>query len=163
VSRRALVVAATALAVTAVVVAVVLAGGGEEDPPGTLGWVEEPLVFTPKNLPRDRTVAGEVSNDTLKKLRLRARRIVVVDAGGRRQETVARFLRAYSHGLYPPTQRPAGYDQSTQARLEGQYVDLKPGERAPLTVSWRLRPGARAPFRLDYGGGTLPVGTPSAE
>jgi len=157
VSRRAVLALATGVAAVLVAVAIVVVGGGKEDAPGRLGWAKAPLVFTPERLPSDRTLSAEVANDTLRDLRVRAKSMVVVDGRGTKLQTVARFARTYSHGLYPPTQRPRGYENGNQARLEGIYVDLKPGERAPLTVSWRLRKGAQPPFRLDYGAGSLPI------
>jgi hypothetical protein len=162
VSRRAILALATAAAAALVAVAVITLGGGKQDAPGKLGWANKPLVFRPERLPDDRTLSAEVSNDTLRELRVRAKSLVVVDAQGRRLQTVARFARAYSHGLYPPTQRPPGYENGNQARLEGVYVDLKPGERAPLTVSWRLRGKVQEPLRLDYGAGSLPIAAPEA-
>jgi hypothetical protein len=162
VSKRAILALATAAAAALVAVAVISLGGGKEDAAGKLGWAGKPLVFTPERLPADRTLSAEVSNDTLRDLRVRAKSMVVVDAHGKKLQTVARFAKAYSHGLYPPTQRPRGYESGNQARLEGVYVDLKPGERAPLTVSWRMRGEVASPLRLDYGAGSLPIAVPEA-
>ena len=161
--RRGLLAAVTAVTAVVAVAAIVATGGGGDDPAGKLGWAAEPLVFVPERLPQDRTLAGEVANDTLRDLRVRADRMKVVDADGRRLQTVARFAKAYSHGLYPPTQRPRGYENGNQARLEGIYVDLKPGERAPLTVSWRMRKGVALPLHLDSGAGSLPIAAPQSE
>ncbi len=157
--RAALAVLVAAVGAAAVAAAPALVGGdaGAPEASGPLAWAADPLVFTPERLPDDRIAAGEVLGAKLREGRVYATRMVVVDADGRELETAARFLLTYSHGLYPPLQRPAGADESTQARLAGEFVELRAGQRAPLTVSWRLRPGARGPFSLSYEGGRLPI------
>jgi len=59
--------------------------------------------------------------------------------------------------IYPPLQRLDGADDSTQARLSGEYADLAPRQTAPLTVSWRTKPDMKPPLRLDYGDGALTI------
>ena len=39
----------------------------------------------------------------------------------------------------------------------GQVVRLEPGKQTHLSVAWRLAPGAKAPDRIDYGSGWLPI------
>jgi hypothetical protein len=36
-------------------------------------------------------------------------------------------------------------------------VKLDPGKQTHLSVAWRLAPGAKAPDRIDYGSGWLPI------
>lgn len=157
VGRRAI---ARPLACSALLVALATTGCGDDADGaggGDLAWLKDPVVFTPENLPDDRTMSGDVRNDSLRKIRVRAKTMAVVDAAGTRYDTAARFLKAYSHGLYPPLQRPTGADDSTQARLSGEYADLEPRQKAPLTVSWRTKPGMKPPLRLDYGDGALTI------
>lgn len=158
---RTLLAAGVALALLAVVALVVLLASGDdasgERGDTMLAWKKAPVVFTPETLPQDRTITGEVLNDTLRKVRVRAKKMVVVDADGRRFTTAALFLQGYSHALYPPLQRPPGADDSTQARLAGEYADLGPRQSSPLTVSWRTTPEMKPPLRLEYDGGSLPI------
>jgi hypothetical protein len=46
-----------------------------------------------------------------------------------------------------------------EAELEriGRQLRLEPGSTAPLSVAWRLAAGGKAPARIEYGAGWLPI------
>jgi hypothetical protein len=114
---------------------------------GPLRWVAPPSRLTQPSLPRDRIVTGMVVNDGLQPLQLRATDLRVV-AGDRRARTAVSFASSYAPviHLWNRALRPPDYDL---ARV-GHLVELAPGERAPLTVSW-----TGAGDRLEYGLGVL--------
>jgi hypothetical protein len=85
----------------------------------------------------------------------------LLDARGRRIRSTAVFSSTYVRSIYPhngigPT-GPAGYPEAEQKRV-GYLTVLASGASAPLTLSWRNLRG-RPAVRLDYGKGSLPVGT----
>jgi hypothetical protein len=155
VSRGALalaVVAATAVAVTGVVLVV---GGGAQKPAGRAGsliWAAQPQLIYPPDLPSDRILYGQVRNDGLRDMKLRALELRVLDRGGRALKSDGRFLQAYAHGLYgafPVNQDIGDYER----RRLGIILTLKPGRTAPLTVAWHGA-GART---VQIGGVRLPI------
>ena len=125
--------AAPALMLMLVVVAAGGCGADDELGSGDLMWEKKPRVFTNPNLPDDRILAGTVRNDSLETVNLVAR-----DLG----------VRTF------PQNRGSEIPESEQLRI-GLRARLKPGETAPLTVSWRQQ-GEHASV-VDYGAGTLPV------
>jgi hypothetical protein len=149
--RRAAVAAALALS---------LAAGGcgsDGDSAGELKWDGKPSVMRHPTLPADHILTGAVRNDGLRPLRLEARDLRLVDAEGRKVNATAVFLRGYLHSLYPPTRPPAGGVPEREQQRIGRVLKLEPGKTAPLTLSWRLAPGAGPPVRADYGTGSLPI------
>ena len=138
--------------------AIVAAGGsGEERSAGDgLGWQGRPLLVSPPNLPRDGIVTGQVRNETLRKMRLDASELVVVDDRGRRWRTSGRFLAGFAHGLWPPGQQVAVGSDAERERV-GEIATLEPGEAAPLTVAWRRPRGGGRPVRIELGRLMLPV------
>jgi hypothetical protein len=137
-SRLALAAAVALAAATALAGLILLVGGDSEAPAGRAGsliWAQEPKLLLPPDLPRDRILYGQVRNDSLRDLRLRADDLRVLDGAGRALKSDGRFLQAYAHGLYGafPTGRDIG---DYERRRLGVILTLKPGRTAPLTVAW---------------------------
>jgi hypothetical protein len=128
-------------------------GGDDELGSGDLMWEEKPRIFTNPNLPDDRILAGTVRNDTLETVTLVARELGVRTPGGDQMESAAIFAQTFVRGVFPQN-RGTEIPESEQLRI-GLRARLRPGETAPLTVSWRQR-GEKAAV-VDYGAGTLPV------
>lgn len=128
-------------------------GGDEELGSGDLMWEKEPQIFTNSNLPDDRILTGTVRNDTLETVTLVARELGVRAPGGDEMESAAVFAPTFIRGVFPQN-RGTEIPESEQLRI-GLRARLKPGETAPLTVSWRQQ-GKKAAV-VDYGSGTLPV------
>lgn len=144
-------------AVLIAALAVIGCGGGEDTGNGDLVWVGKPRVVRVETLPRDRVLNGFIRNDGLRRLTLEATDVRAVDENGETLKSNATFIRGYVHPLYPPTRPPAGgLPDSERIRL-GQVVRLEPGKQTHLSVAWRLAPGAKAPDRIDYGSGWLPI------
>jgi len=131
-TRGALVLAV--LAAAAVALGLAAAGGGGERA-ARLTWASPPRHLTPRALPADTILSGEVRNDGLATAALRAADVRVLDASGRPLPAAARFLEAYA---------PGG---------AGRAATLAPGRTAPLTVAWRGA-GAR---RIVLGSMTLGI------
>ncbi len=131
-------------------------GGDGSSAVGSLGWKGEPELFRPDRLPDDRVLIGEVRNDSLRRVSLRAGDVDVVDGGGRPLDSTVRFVGSFAHGLYGVFQQPDPLPPDEQKRL-GLTVALEAGQTAPLSVAFRLVDGARGPFEVDYGTGSLPV------
>jgi len=137
--------------------------GGEPTPPVAtkpgardLSWTGTPRIVRPPRLPNDRILAGTVRNDSIRAVGLSQSDLRVVDARGRRVNASAVFLRTFVHGLYPPGREPRRLPES-ELRRTGRKAVIASRGTAPLTVSWRQRPGARPPVRIEYGAGSLPV------
>jgi hypothetical protein len=146
--------AATALVVTAAVAALVLmagsASGGSDSP---LAWEGEQTAVQ-SGPPTDHILGGVIRNDSLENLDLRAEDVRIVDADGGELQSTARFSHAFAHGLYAWSQRPKDIGDFERRRL-GEIVTLKPGQTAPVTLSWRVPPGAQAPRKVDFGSASL--------
>jgi hypothetical protein len=131
-----LVGAGAALLVAAgAVVAFLLTESGRE---GRLAWAQKPQVLVPEGMARDRVLVADVRNDGQSPIDLRVDQVRVLDAGGRKLRSSARFAAAFGHGLYGPGGPPAPLQASRydQRRL-GEIVTIDPGEVRPLTVAWR--------------------------
>jgi hypothetical protein len=138
-------------------VAPLACGGDDDGGNGDLVWVGKPRVVRVETLPRDRVLNGFVRNDGLRRITIEAKDVRAVDEDGKALRGQATFIRAYIHPLYPPTRPPpGGLPDSERLRL-GQLVRLEPGKKTHLSVAWRLAPGAKAPDRIDYGFGWLPI------
>jgi hypothetical protein len=124
---------------------------------GALSWTQRPRTVALGSRPNDRILFGVVRNDSLRPVRVNATDIRVLDRGGRRLSSVAVFARSFAHGLYGSTDPRAREPGEFELTRLGRLVRLKPGETAPLTVSWRLAGGATTPEQLDYGRGALPI------
>jgi hypothetical protein len=133
-------------------------GGDDGNGDGPLRWAGTPRVFTPQTLPRDRVLSGRIRNDSLERVDLRAQDLKLVDRRGRRIAASITFLAGFVHGLYPPTREPRRLPDSELLRT-GRIARILPGKLAPITASWRTRPGRGRPSRIDYGRGSLPVPT----
>jgi hypothetical protein len=142
-----------ALALTLRLVAAAGCGADDELGSGDLMWEKKPRIFTNANLPDDRILAGTVRNDTLETVTLVARDLGVRTPGGDEMESAAVFAQTFVRGVFPQN-RGSEIPESEQFRI-GLRARLKPGETAPLTVSWRQQ-GEHAAV-VDYGSGTLPV------
>jgi len=147
-TRARLTVAVAALAAAAVAVAAVAFSGGDG---GRLAWVGQPLVFTPEQLPQDRILRGEIRNDSLEDIEMWTRDARVLDAEGRTVHSGVRFIAAFGHGLYPLRDRVDSEVGLPEFERIGELARLRPGERAPITLSWRTRPGQPQPTTVDFG------------
>lgn len=147
-----------AAAVAAAVLLALTGCGGADDggsAGGDLVWAEEPRVFTPENLPRDRILSGEVRNDSLRRVEIDAAELRLLDPSGRRVKASAIFLNTYAHQLFPPTREPPGGIPEEELIRLGVKARIDPGKTVPLTVSWRQPRGDRAPVRIEAGGSSL--------
>ena len=135
----------------------VIGCGGEDTGNGDLVWVGKPKVTHEATLPRDRVLNGFIRNDGLRRLTIWAKDVRAVDRSGEPLKGNATFIRGYVHPLYPPTRPPAGGLPDAERIPRGQVVKLDPGKQTHLSVAWRLGPGAKAPDRIDYGTGWLPI------
>lgn len=144
-----------AAAAVSLLLVVLLAGCGGDDELGSgdLMWEKKPRVFTNANLPDDRVLAGTVRNDTLETVTLVARELGVRTPGGDEMESAAVFAPTFIRGVFPQN-RGTDIPENEQLRI-GLRARLRPGQTAPLTVSWRQQ-GEHAAV-VDYGSGTLPV------
>jgi len=107
-------------------------------------------------MPSDQILSGQVVNTSTDDLYVDARGIAVVDGGGHRFGTAARFLSAFVHPLYAPFQFHTFGGPSELQRL-GIFVRIEPGQRLPLTVSWRNTSSDDQPTQVDLGSEKLPV------
>lgn len=121
-----------------------------------LQWTGAPQVYRVPGLASDRILAGQVVNTSDRAIYVDARQMAVVDATGHRLETAARFLETYAHPLYAPTQFHTFGGPFELQRL-GIAVRIEPGQRMPLTVSWRETRGAPAPAILEFSDGSLTI------
>lgn len=133
--------------------AVALAGCGGK---GELAWKGSPKLTIPATIPRDRVLTGTVRNTGTKVMTVKVPDIRVLDASGRRVAASAQFIQAFAHGLIFPDLKPRDEQPLVEQRRIGQQVLLKPGQTAPLLVSWHA-PGSGAAAKVDYGPGTLSV------
>lgn len=151
-------------AVVAVVAALAVAGvgllaggagaGGQSE--GALAWEGETTVFTPEGLPTDRILTGEIRNVSPRDVALDVVDVRIADGAGEELESTARFASAFGHGLMSPA-REGDPGAGERERL-GQTVMLRPGQSAPVTLSWRLPDDERGAQRVELGasGLTLP-------
>jgi hypothetical protein len=142
------------------VIAVVLAvatvshGGGQQLGEGALVWEQKPRVYRNPELPNDRVLRGVVRNDSLRIMTLKARDLDVRGAEGKEMESAVVFAPTFIRGVFPEN-RGSEMPESEQLRI-GLRARIEPGKAVPITVSWRERGGHAA--RVDYGGGSLPIG-----
>jgi len=128
-------------------------GGGGAGGTGDLVWDTKPHVFTNPHLPDDRVLTGVVRNDTLQPMDLVARDLEVETQGGDQMESAAIFAPTFIRSVFPQN-REGGVPIPEQIRI-GLRTRLKPGQTAPITVSWRQN-GSRA-VTIAYATGSLPV------
>lgn len=157
-SRRTLWAAAVAVALAAVAIAAVAVSGGGDaaTSAGDIVWHEGPRLITPETLPDDRILTGTVRNDSLRRVDIAAKDFRVVDAGGRPVQSTAILLSGFGRGLYSPVREPRPLPDA-EARRTGLIARLEPGQRVPLTVSWRKSGSLEEPLRIEHPLGSLPV------
>jgi hypothetical protein len=141
--------AVAALAGAAVLAAVLLFTGGADGGSGKLAWAGKPRVFK-SGKPTDRVLTARIENTSLKPVEIDVKDVRIVDADGEEVEGTARFLAAFVHGLWSWSQAPAELTEFERRRL-GQLVTIKPGQTAPVALSWRTPPGADPPVRVEFG------------
>jgi hypothetical protein len=149
---------AAALAATALVAVVALAWGSGDDDAGKLAWSGTPQLFK-SGKPTDRVLSSWIKNASLRDIDLDTQDIRILDGEGREVRSTARFLQTFVHGLYPWSMRSENpEDLGTQERTRlGEIAKLKPGEKAPLTLSWRVPEGGSEPVRVDFGSTLLEI------
>lgn len=141
------------LAVGVVAIAAALAGCGGD---GKLAWQGAPKLFIPADIPGDRLLTGTVRNTGEKAINVKVPDLRLIDGGGRRVPASAQFIRTFAHGLIFPDLKRRDEQPLVEQRRIGQQVLLKPGQTAPVIVTWHA-PRGPAPAKVDYGKGTLPV------
>jgi hypothetical protein len=129
-------------------------GGAAQLGEGALVWEQQPHVYRNAELPNDRVLRGVVRNDSLRIMSLTARDLDVRGADGKEMESAAVFAPTFIRGVFPEN-RGSEIPESEQLRI-GLRARIEPGKAVPITVSWRERGGHAA--RVDYGGGSLPIG-----
>lgn len=135
-------------------------GDGEAAAAGDLVWAKKPIVFVHQTLRNDRVLSGEVRNDSLRQVRIDAADLRLLTADGEEVDGSAVFLSTYAHQLFPPTRPPKGGIPEKELLRLGVKAKIDPGKTAPLTMSWRQKPGDDPPVRIDTGGGSLPIPEP---
>src|SRR3954454_18519461 len=97
--------AALILAAAGLLVAGPACGGSDDelsrDQIGPLEWTNAPLLVTPETLPQDRILGGQIRNDSVREVRLRAKDVKIVDGGGKQMKGGVIFINGYSHPLAP--------------------------------------------------------------
>lgn len=138
------------------VAAVVCLGGcgSDQKRPAHAGltWDGPPQVFRLRDLPSDRVLVGQVVNRSAKTLHLSSARLTVRDAAGRKLKSSGAYTATFGHGLYGVFQQPSKVPQPEAARL-GRAIYLIPKDRSPFFAAWRIPPGSKGPYRIDYGAG----------
>jgi hypothetical protein len=165
VSRAALAAGVAVIALAVVGAAFALAGSSDDSAKsesggnGRLNWVAEPHVFTPKTLPRDRVMVGDLRNGTLKEIDVRASKDVkLLDADGRSIPHTTIFIEGFGRDIYPPRYlRQVPFKD--QLRL-GLRAVLNPGDYTPITVAWRVPRGGKDAVTLRMPGGDVEVPSP---
>jgi hypothetical protein len=103
---------------------------------------------------------GKVRNNSKTTVRIKVPQVKVFDARGRRIGSAAVFSSTYVRSNYPHSgvarPAPGQYPEAEQERV-GYLAVLGPGERAPITVSWRQRPRERRANRIVLGTASLQV------
>jgi hypothetical protein len=152
---------AVALAAAAALAGGLLLAGGAGGDDGRLAWKGTPALIQAAKT--DRVLYGEVRNDSLKDVDLRYQDVRVLDADGEEVQSAVRFIAAFAHGLYAWSQRPKDPGDFERRRL-GEIATIKPGQTAPITLSWRVPAGAEQPVKVDFGKAeiALPDVTPVA-
>jgi hypothetical protein len=145
-TRLTVAVALAAAAALAGVLVLVRGAGGDAS---RLAWKGTPTLVQ-SSAPTDRILYGELRNDSLENVNLRYRDVRVLDADRHEVQSAVRFIAAFAHGLYPWSLRPKDPGDFERRRL-GEIATLKPGQSAPITLSWRVPTGAPQPVTVDFG------------
>jgi hypothetical protein len=150
---------AAAIAAVAVLVSLAACGAKSETLKGTgsMSWTKAPKTITLGSKPNDRILFGTVRNDSLRPVKIYASDIRVVDSDGRSLEATAIFSKSFAHGLYGATDPRAKAPGEFELARIGKLVRLKPGQTAPLTVSWRLKSPNDRPVQVTLADGALPI------
>lgn len=140
--------AATALVVVVVVGAALLLAGGAQGGEGRLAWQDVEVFEASRST--DRILAGKVRNTSLEDIDLDVTDVRMLDASGGEVRSALRFREAFAHGIFPWSQKPDDTGDFERRRL-GEVVTIRPGQTAPLTLSWRVPEGGEPPARVDFG------------
>jgi hypothetical protein len=150
-SRARLAAVVAVVAAAAVAVALVFAGGAGGDD-GVLAW-KGPVRIFDSGIPTDKILYTQVRNASLQEVDLVAKDVRALDADGDEVFSATRFLAAFAHGIFPYSERRNAGD--FERRRLGEIARLKPGESMPVTLSWRVPKGEKAPVRIDFGPAVL--------
>ena len=140
-----------AVAGAAVLAGVLLFTGGADGGTGKLDWATKPQVFK-SGKPTDRVLTARIENASLRPISLDVDDARILTADGAELRGTVSFLEAFAHGLWSWSQAPAKLTDFERRRL-GQIVTIKPGQTAPLALSWRVPAGESPPERVDFGDG----------
>ena len=142
------------IVIVTAVLAVVAPGliGGKKAPP--LRWDGAPRMTVVAGTTAGRLLFGHVVNRSDRAVKLRAGAVRVLDADGHELHTSAAFADGFVPGV---TLRGYGSDlfaADAGTASVGSEIVLKPGAKAPLSVSFSAPGGERA-SAVRYGGGRL--------
>jgi hypothetical protein len=140
--------AAAALVAAAVIAGALLLAGGAQGDEGRLAWQDVQIYEASKKT--DRILGGKVRNTSLEDLEIDVTDVRMLDASGREVRSALRFREAFAHGIFPWSQKPDDIGDFERRRL-GEIVKIRPGQSAPLTLSWRVPEGGEPPVRVDFG------------
>jgi hypothetical protein len=118
-----------------------------------LQWKEKPSLILVPSMPQDRILTGQLRNASLHAVDLDTEKVRILDEQGHALRSTALFSQHFSHGLYPWSWHIKG-SKFERARI-GKIVTLKPGQAAPLTLSWRVPAGGSEPVEVRFDGGSL--------
>jgi len=130
-------------------------GGPTQAATGTarLQWKEKQSLILVPSMPQDRILTGQLRNASLHSVDLDTEKVRILDGEGRALRSTALFSQHFSHGLYPWSWHVKG-SKFERARI-GKIVTIKPGQAAPLTLSWRVPAGGSEPVEVRFDGGSL--------
>ena len=149
--------AAAALVAAAVIAGVLLLAGGAQGGEGRVAWQDVQLFDASRDT--DRILAGKLRNDSLEDVNIDVEDVRMFDASGREVRSALRFREAFAHGIFPWSQKPEDTGDFERRRL-GEVVKIRPGQSAPLTLSWRVAPGGESPVKVDFGPAELDLPKP---
>ena len=118
-----------------------------------LQWKEKPSLILVPSMPQDRILTGQLRNASLHAVDLDTEKVRILDRKGRALRSTALFSQHFAHGLYPWSWHVKG-SKFERARI-GKIVTIKPGQAAPLTLSWRVPAGGSEPVEVRFDGGSL--------
>ncbi len=157
IASRTRLAAAAALVAAAVIAGALLLAGGAQGGEGRLAWQDAQLFDASRDT--DKILAGKVRNTSLQDIDIDVEDVRMFDASGREVRSALRFREAFAHGIFPWSQKPKDMGDFERRRL-GEVVKIRPGQSAPLTLSWRVAKGGEPPVKVDFGPAELDLPKP---
>jgi hypothetical protein len=129
--------------------------GGEDAGRGPLRWDGAPRAATVAGTQDDRLLFAHVVNTSNHVVRLRAADVRVEDEDGDDLRTSAAYADGFVAGVSLRGHGDELYPGEAASGEPGQIIALRPGQSAPLSVSFTLEDGGSGAAGVDYGEGTL--------